>query len=267
MTDQNLTSGSVPGQQAGSSGARRVKYTIMLAIALASGLALLGWTQTWYTLVLVESAGHRGALSVSGQVAAPAVSALALSGVALAGALSIAGPVLRVVFGVLESLLGASVILSVILSELDPTTAGAPVVSQVTGITGTDSVHALVATSSSTLWPIVTLIAGALMLAAGILVITTLRRWPDSSKRYQGVRLQTDHPAPLDGEFAEEEIDRAAERSISDADQASGEPVDDSEDADPTDPVGAWDELTRGSDPTERLDRPKRRESSGDGTG
>lgn len=246
---------------------RRVKYSIMLGIAVASALALLGWTQTWYELVLVESAEQPGVLLVSGQVAAPAVSALALSGLALAAALSIAGPVLRVVFGVLQSMLGASVILSVVLSELDPVTAGAPVVSQLTGITGTDSVHALVVTASSTLWPLMTLAAGALMLAAGILVIATLRRWPASSQRYQSVRLQADRaPSPEGGHTAAEDPSATTEPVGLDAGQAAAAEPDQDLDEHLPDPVDAWDELSRGADPT-TADKPNRHDGSDGRTG
>lgn len=270
MTGADIGLGDNPGRPSRTRRARRLKYSIMLVIAAGSGLALLGWTQTWYGLVLIDSAGHAGPLAVSGQVAAPAVSALALSGLALAGALSIAGPVLRAVFGVLEALLGASVILSVVLSELDPVTAGAPVVSQVTGVTGTDSVHALVSTASSTLWPIVTLIAGVAMLAAGIVVIVTLRRWPDSSQKYQSVRLEADPQVASDDAAAEATATGdeasgdtaagfAAESDEFGFDPARDDEPDEAAGEDPTDPVSAWDDLTRGSDPTDRPDKPKRR--------
>ena len=77
----------------------RVKLLLIVAGAALGALLLLSWTQSWFSLVL--DGGQR--LDVPGQSAAPALSALGLACLALAGALAIAGRVLRIVLGVIET--------------------------------------------------------------------------------------------------------------------------------------------------------------------
>jgi len=58
-----------------------------------------------------------------------------------------------------------------------------------------------------TAWPILALVAGALLIATGLLVVATARRWPGATRKYQTVRL-----APADG----------ARTSVDDWDALSG---------------------------------------------
>ena len=189
---------------------QRLRLSLLLSSAALSALTLLAWTQQWFVVVLVD--GQR--LPVDGQIAAAGLSALALAGLALVGALTIAGPVFRIVLGVVQLFLGATVLYSAVLVVIDPVAASAATISEATGIAGSESVAAVVATVEQSAWPWVTLVVGALIVIAGIGILATRRRWPVSSRKYQAVGLE-----PTDGAWSS---------------------VDD------------WDALSDGGDPTSR---------------
>ena len=130
------------------------------------------------------------------------------------GALSIAGPVFRVVLGTLEALIGIGVMVSGIAAADKPIAASAPAISSATGVAGANSVAELVDSIDGGFWPWLVVICGALIVVAGGAILIASRKWPFASRKYQAVRLE---PA-------------AAERTS----------VDD------------WDSLSGGSDPTTR---------------
>jgi uncharacterized membrane protein (TIGR02234 family) len=165
--------------------ARRLKLVLLVAGLGLSGLVFLAWTQTWFLIALDEGP----TLNVAGDVAAPALSTLALTCLVLNGALSIAGPVFRVILGALEALLGVTVVFSGVLALADPVKASAASVSEATGVAGAEALGALVASVSTAAWPWVATAAGALLVLLGVLVAATARRWPGSGRKYSAVRL------------------------------------------------------------------------------
>ncbi len=220
---------------------RRVKTLAILAVLVLSGLTFLAWSQSWGSLTIVGGSTSAATLDVPGSVAAPALSALALAGIALAGALAIAGPIIRIVLGALEVLLGASVLASAIGALTDPVAAGAAVVTTSTGVAGTQSVRDLVTESTTTPWAAVTVGLGALMIVAGLFVIVTVRRWPAAGRKYQAVAFEAEDgrrsadPADFfEDETAQEERSGGSPTATAARDAA----VDD------------WDSLTHGTDPT-----------------
>jgi uncharacterized membrane protein (TIGR02234 family) len=127
--------------------------------------------------------------------------------------------VIRIILGLLEVLLGVSVIVSAGLALADPVGAGAAAVTTATGIAGVDSTRAAVESATVTFWPYLALTAGVLMLLIGLAIVVTARRWPGPTSRYDSTRF-----APA-------------------TDAATG--------ADrPRDAVDDWDGLTKGTDPT-----------------
>jgi len=192
---------------------RRSKLILLAAIVVLSGLALAGWTQTWFSVVIAGEAGEH-ATAVDGQTAAPATMALALSSLALAAALAIAGPVFRVVLGILSAVIGGCIALSAGLALGDPVSASRAAVTAVTGIAGDESIAGIVERADASAWPVVTLITGIAIIAAGVAVCFTASRWPVASRRYRATRF-----AP-----AGEQDDRDA--------------------------VDTWDDLSHGDDPT-----------------
>ncbi|SDZ04372.1 Trp biosynthesis-associated membrane protein [Herbiconiux ginsengi] len=255
---------------------RRVKSLAILAVLVLSGLTFLAWSQSWGSLTIVAGTTSAATLDVPGSVAAPALSALALAGIALAGALAIAGPVIRIVLGALEVLLGASVLASAIGALTDPVAAGASVVTTSTGVAGTQSVRDLVTVSTTTPWAAVTALLGGLMILAGLLVIVTVRRWPNAGRKYQAVAFESDDgrrsadPAdffddePADVEQTDsEQTDREAPDAgnAAGAESTAGAPAAAPGTPKPTTArppattardaaVDDWDSLTHGTDPT-----------------
>lgn len=200
-----------------------MKLPAIVGTVVGAGLAVLAWSQTWYELVLTDGAGGGASgepIAVAGDVASPALAALGLAGLALVAALAIAGPGIRIVLGVLEVLLGGSIVLAASIAIADPVTAVSAAVTDATGVSGSEPTAELVASVEPTLWPTVALIAGIVLVLVGVLVLATGTRWPASSRRYRAVRLD---------EAREGEREHAAsDRAIDD-----------------------WDELSRGDDPTD----------------
>ncbi len=205
---------------------RRLRNLTLLAAIVLSGLLLLAWTGEWFSLTLRASATGHPVLSVTGDVAAPALIALALASLALVAALAISGPFVRVVLGVLQVIIGFTVTLSAILAVSNPVHASEAAISAVTGVGGSKSIAALVTAVSQTAYPVIAIVAGILTTALGVVVLVTGRRWPGSSGRYRKPVVLED---PEAGAAADSDPEDAAAHAVSD-----------------------WDTLSGGSDPTSR---------------
>ncbi|BDZ52970.1 Trp biosynthesis-associated membrane protein [Agromyces marinus] len=199
--------------------AGRVKLASIVGILLGSGLALLAWSQPWFEVVLASGATSAAgtSLSVTGQVAAPALSALALAGLALGGALTIAGPLIRVVLGLLGAVLGGCIVLAASVAIADPIAAVSASVAEATGVAGGDPTAELVAQANASAWPAVAVAGGAIVVLAAVWALVTARSWP-ASRRHGGVRLAADGRGGAAG---------VSDRAVDD-----------------------WDDLSRGDDPT-----------------
>lgn len=168
--------------------AKRLKLaTIVSGIAL-SALTLLAWTQEWFDVVLDSGQS----ISVTGEVAAPALTALALSGLALAGALAIAGVVFRVILGILQASLGGLILTSALMAVLDPIGASSRAITDATGVAGSESITVLVSSVTASGWPWATVILGLALIVLGLAIVATARRWPASSSKYQAVQLENE---------------------------------------------------------------------------
>lgn len=189
---------------------RRTKLVVLVGGLVASAVTLIAWTQVWFDVVLDSGV----TLSVRGDTAAAALAALALSGVALVGALTIAGPVFRVILAVLEFALGGLIVGSAVGALVDPVSAVSSAVTAATAESGAETIRSLVVSIVGTPWPLVALVSGALLGVAGIAVVLTSTTWPGPSRRYQSVQF-----AAADGS-----TDRGA--------------------------VSDWDALSEGRDPT-----------------
>ncbi len=174
--------------------AKRLRMGLIVGGIVLSGSILLAWTQQWFAVLL--AAGQE--LAIAGDVAAPALSALALSGLVLAGALALAGPVFRLVLGGLEAAIGALVITSAAIALANPLAASAETISSATGVGGDESIATLVSAVVVTAWPVVTLSLGVLLTALGVMVVATSRRWPISSRKYTAARLETAEGTAVD---------------------------------------------------------------------
>jgi uncharacterized membrane protein (TIGR02234 family) len=201
-----------------TSSPRRLRTLTLIAGILVSGLVLLTWTGTWFHLTLEGSTSSHSQLAVTGSTAAPALIALALAGLALVGALALGGPVIRAILGVVEVFIGFTAGFSAVVALADPATASAALITGSTGVSGTVAVVRMVTATSVTAWPWLAVLAGVLVMALGVFIVATSRRWPKSSTRYQVVRLASDREHENPGE----------------------------------NPAADWDSLSGGVDPTAR---------------
>ncbi len=189
----------------------RLRMVLLGATALLAGLVLLAWSQPWFTLSLTS--GGATTLEVRGDVAAGGLAPLALAVLAVIAALALAGPVFRAVFGVLEALLGGSIVAVALVAVGDPVAASASAVTDATGIAGAASVTELVEAVAVSAWPAAAIALGVAVGVVGVVVAATARRWPTSGRRYGGIRTRPDQGTVPD-------------------------------------PVAEWDALSDGDDPT-----------------
>lgn len=168
--------------------ARRLKLSLVLAGVLLGALTLLTWTQPW---LVVEIDGDQQ-LTVGGQAAAPALSALGLAALALAAALTISGRVLRVILGVVEAGIGVLVAVTAVTALARPVVASASSVTEATGVSGAESIAALVTAVTVSVWPWMAAVVGAVLALTGVAVVLTSPRWPGPARKYESTASDAD---------------------------------------------------------------------------
>jgi uncharacterized membrane protein (TIGR02234 family) len=188
--------------------------------AIATGALVLGaGAQTW-----IQATGLAGlpgtVVTTTGNQAAAVVPAMALVGMASGIALSMARRVGRVVTAVLLVLAGAATGWASVNAALSPADAARVQVANATGITADAGSY------SVTAWPWATLAAGMLLAACGIAVLLAGRGWRDN-RRYDAPAAAADGTAT----------------ATAGADTGAGA-------TGPIDEIDAWDDLSRGEDPT-----------------
>ncbi|WP_268748232.1 Trp biosynthesis-associated membrane protein [Microbacterium sp. CH12i] len=96
-----------------------------------------------------------------------------------------------------------------------PVSAVAPVVTETTGLAGSTAVNDVIGTITPTFWPVLALIGWVLLLIAAVFALVSANRWKTGGKRYR-----TENAAHV---------------------SADG----------PVDAIDSWDDLSRGTDPTQ----------------
>jgi uncharacterized membrane protein (TIGR02234 family) len=148
-------------------------------------------------------------VSVTGRQAQPVLPALALIAGAAGMVLAICGPVVRWLAATALVLAGAGAGAAAVVLASDAARLLQPAASRLSGVTGS-----AIRNSDLSLWPWVTVLAGALVLLAGCWAMLAGAAWAAAGKRYQRLEAGAAAAAPTD------------------------------------DPAAAWDALTRGEDPT-----------------
>lgn len=198
---------------------RRARLIALIAVVAGGALALIGSTQTWLDVTLRQT---DDVLAVAGDSAVPLLAPLSLAALALGLALSIVGRALRYAFGALAVLIGLALAVPIwrVAAE-HPIDAVARTVTEATGLAGAETVGSLVGGIVATPWPLLSLVAAALIVAGGLFTLATAHRWGGSGRRYR----------------------------TASADAAPGmRPHDASRDT----AIDSWDDLSRGEDPTDR---------------
>jgi uncharacterized membrane protein (TIGR02234 family) len=204
---------------------RRSRPLVVLAGLLIAGLTMLSWTQTWFTVHLDAASAVVTTVKADGSDAVSSYSALAIASLALFLAMTIAGPVVRIVLASIEILLGVAIVVSGLGALADPVRAASSTIANVAGVQDIDAVRRVVASTTTSAWPYVGVVSGVLAALLGVVVIVVQRRWPGPSRKYGS---DTARPGS----------EAAAKRA-----------------ALPRDAVVDWDDLSAGVDPTDGLER------------
>ena len=188
------------------------KSTLVMLITLLALAAFGTTTQTWISATLdpnqLGQASAQNAIQVQGSKAATTVTALAL--VALAGGLAaaIAGRIARWFITAIIVLASAGVAAAAGTVLADPLAAAQGSIAAATGVSGSQALVELTA------FPMLAVVAGCLLVLAGLLILPASRYWNS--------RTKYDAPAAAGAEAP----------------------------AGPVDEIDSWDRLSRGEDPT-----------------
>ncbi|WP_457971752.1 Trp biosynthesis-associated membrane protein [Arthrobacter sp. D1-17] len=203
------------------------KSTVVLLIAVLALTVFGTTTQTWLTVhldpqQLGQGSAVQDGLQVQGSKAATTVTALAL--VALAGGLaaSIAGKLARWVITGIIVLAAAGIIAAAATVLADPLAAAQGSIAAATGVSGST------ADVSVTAFPVLAVVAGALLAVGGLLVVPAGRYWKTRTKYDAAVQDTTGGPGT----------------AVTTEQGRPGAP------AGPVDEIDSWDRLSRGDDPT-----------------
>ncbi len=216
----------------------RLKGLTILAVLGLSALVFLAWSQQWSSLLVSGTSVDGQLFGIPGSVAAPALAALGLAGLALAAALAIAGPVVRVVLGVLQIAVGIAITASSIGAILDPVAAGSPVVTKATGIAGLGAIRSISTDAGESPWGFLALTLGILIALTGLFIILSTKRWPVSGRRYQAVRFEAADSVSTPT------VEGKASRANGPGDAVDAQATERSE------AIDKWDSLSNGRDPT-----------------
>ena len=190
------------------------KRTVLVLVLVSASAILVSGSREWVSGSVVDAVLGANALHGKGSDVAPGALAAALVGLASAVAVATSGAVVRVIAAcaaLLAAVLGAAVVIGVLA---DPGNALGRLAAAGTGRTGTVVAHGRVGS-----WAWVALAATLLMGVGGLGALVGGRRWRGLSSTYD---------APVPGE---------ASQRVSSAQPATG-------------PDSAWDQLSRGEDPT-----------------
>ncbi|MEV4901297.1 Trp biosynthesis-associated membrane protein [Citricoccus sp. NPDC055426] len=202
--------------------------------AIAAGAIILGTgAQTW-----IVSTGVSGlattSVTTTGNQAAAVVPAMGLVGMAAGIALSMARRIGRWITAVLLMLAGVAAGISSVHAALDPAGAAQAQVSQASGTTADAGSYAV------TVWPWLTLLGGVLLLACGLAVAVLGRGWTTSRR----------HESPVTSGAAGAGGAGGAAGVAGGSTAVSTSAAGTAEDGAELDEIDAWDELSRGQDPT-----------------
>jgi uncharacterized membrane protein (TIGR02234 family) len=226
----------------------RRERTAAVGLALAAGvLGFLATSRTWVTADLDDVLAGQLHLSLDGAKVAPVVPAVSLVLLAAGAAVLLARRLGRAVAGLVLVVAGATGAAAAVSAARAP---GAAVSAELAQATGRSSgLQAVVATTA---WPWLAVLAGALGVVAGVLVVLGTRRWAAPSDRFEvpaGVAdpgssgsAQSAGPAQPTGPAS------SADRPAPAGPAGAADPGDAGR-SDP-EPADVWDALNRGDDLT-----------------
>ena len=207
---------------------RKFKSYSLFAAFVLSAVILIGWSQTWFFLEVTFPTENSEGLAVSGQIAAPGLSAFGLAGFAITAALALSSVVIRRILGVLLFGLGVAVVLMSISAWSDPVLAAASQLTALSAISDIETLRTFVISSSATVWPGITAVAGILLVPAGIIIVFTAGKWGTGSRKF-------DRVGPSGSDSGQAKPPQRAPDENKDVSSVN---------------IDAWDSLSHGIDPT-----------------
>ncbi|AWR21430.1 putative membrane protein (TIGR02234 family) [Aurantimicrobium minutum] len=207
---------------------RKFKSYSLFAAFVLSAVILIGWSQTWFFLEVTFPTENSEGLAVSGQIAAPGLSAFGLAGFAITAALALSSVVIRRILGVLLFGLGVAVVLMSISAWSDPVLAAASQLTALSAISDIETLRTFVISSSATVWPGITAVAGILLVPAGIIIVFTAGKWGTGSRKF-------DRVGPSGSDSGQAKPPQRAPDENKDVSSVN---------------IDAWDSLSHGTDPT-----------------
>ena len=207
---------------------RKFKSYSLFAAFVLSAVILIGWSQTWFFLEVTFPTENSEGLAVSGQKAAPGLSAFGLAGFAITAALALSSVVIRRILGVLLLGLGVAVVLMSISAWSDPVLAAASQLTALSAISDIETLRTFVISSSATVWPGITAVAGILLVPAGIIIVFTAGKWGTGSRKF-------DRVGPSGSDSGQAKPPQRAPDENKDVSSVN---------------IDAWDSLSHGTDPT-----------------
>jgi len=163
---------------------RRSRPLVVVAGLAVAGIVMLAWTQTWFTVRLHAGAAVTSTVAADGAAVVPQYTALAIASLALFLAMTIAGPVVRIVLAVVEVLLGVAVVWTGVAALGDPVAAARGAVGEVAGVSDLGAVRRVVSDVDVSLWPAVGIAGGVLAVLLGVVALVVQRAWPGPSRKY-----------------------------------------------------------------------------------
>lgn len=162
----------------------RTKLPLIGFVAIAAGLTLYSSTQIWVSMMLIPGAAAFTELGVTGHEVNQSLTPVSIASLAAALALTIAGPVLRRILGVLIALLGAGIGAISVTALVDPEAAGASSLAQMTGLSG-GAEFQLVDYTSTSPFILISALSGALLVVVGVLISVLSGRWKSAGRKYE----------------------------------------------------------------------------------
>lgn len=209
------------------------RNTVLLAI-LGGVLSVISVTQTWVTATDIPSLTATD-VTLRGQDASPVVGAMALVAVASAVVMSMVHSLGRVIIGIAMIFLGVLMSWATIAVLADPLRHAQQQMAESVGVA---NIEGTISVSSITY---LALVGAVLVFCAGIIAVSAGRNWSTkASKKYTRATVESAagvYPVPTTGTkppgkkaTAEAHIPATSDETL--------------------DEIDAWDELTRGEDPT-----------------
>lgn len=160
------------------------KRGLTTVVLLGGVLGLLASVQSWVHLKLLPGVATVESLSVAGKDISPSLTLVSLAALAAGLVLMIAGKGFRRVIAVLIVILGVGLSFTGVTVQVDALAGASASIEEVSGIAGSAQAT-LIDDITVTVWPIVTVVIGAVLALSGILVLAFGGRWKTGGRKYE----------------------------------------------------------------------------------